>query len=326
MNYYKPANADLEISQMAMGSWALGGDSYWGASPDEKLAFSAVDAALDMGINLFDTAESYGGGGSDEFLGRAMAGRRGKFIISEKIYLDKLHEADMARSLELSLKLLKTDYVDILSPHFASREVPFEETFGAMEKMQKQGKVRYLGLSNFGVQSLRKVEEIGMIDKIVLHQLPYNLLLRAVEFGILQETQKHGIGIVCYSTLAQGLLTGRYQQTEQVPENLKVVGFFRSKEREQELFKAIRAITSYCRDNGLSMPATSIAWLLKQPGVASVLTGASTPMELQQNEKALEVDPNPRMVEELSALTERLKELMGSNADMWNGEEDSRIY
>jgi aryl-alcohol dehydrogenase-like predicted oxidoreductase len=207
MKYFELKKTKTKASALALGTWAFGGGDYWGNIKDDKASLDTIDKALEIGVNLFDTADSYSDGESDKVLGRAMAGRRDKFIVSTKIYLDKLNEKDIFSVCENSLARLQTDYIDILSPHFASRDVPFEETFGALLKLKKQGKVRGIGLSNFGVQSMEKVEQLGFIGEIEMHQLPYSLLWRAIEYGIQQKCVQNGIPIVCYSPLAQGLLS-----------------------------------------------------------------------------------------------------------------------
>ncbi|WP_082989508.1 aldo/keto reductase [Christensenella intestinihominis] len=335
MNYFKLRTTDTDVSVMALGCWVFGGGDYWGNNEDDAESLRTIDKALELGINFFDTADSYGDGHSDEVLGRAMKGRRGKFFVASKAYLDQLGEKNLTETVERGLKRMGTDYIDLFYPHFASREIPFEETFGTLLKLQKQGKIRAIGMSNFGVKSIRRVAELGLMDKIAIHQLPYSLLWRAIEFGIQQETAENGVGIICYSTLAQGLLSGNFAEADDVPSNLKVLRFFDSarveaghgeKGCEKETFRAIRDLKELCADAGVTMPAASLAWLFLQPDVQCVLTGPRCPQRLLENVEALETKVSPAFGEQLSAATDRLKICLGKNPDMWMSEKDSRFF
>ena len=184
---------------IALGCWAFGGGDYWANSENDGESLATIDRALDLGINFFDTADSYGGGHSDEVLGRAMKGRRDKFVIASKAYLDMLREKDLTETVERGLRRMGTDYIALFYPHFASREIPFEETFGTLLKLKRQGKIRAIGMSNFGVRSIRRVAALGLMDEIAIDQLPYSLLWRAIEYGIQQETVDSGVGIICRS-------------------------------------------------------------------------------------------------------------------------------
>lgn len=335
MEYRKLGNTDVDVSRVALGCWAFGGGDYWGGEKDDAMSLCTIDAALSAGINFFDTAESYADGESDKLLGRGMKGRRDRFVVSSKVYLDKLGEAALMKCCEESLVRLQTDYIDLFSPHFASREIPFEETFGALEKLKKQGKIRGMGISNFGVQSIAKLEEMGMLDEIELNQLPYSLLWRAIEYGILEKTMADGIGTIAYSTLAQGLLSGAYDDAAQVPDNFKVLRFFDRKRvnaghgeagAEQEVFRAIAGLKALCEQEGLDLASASIAWVMAQPGIQCVLTGPKTPEQLAENLKCLEVKLSPGIIEKMTAVTQPVKEKLGPNADAWASGDQGRIY
>lgn len=326
MKYIKVKHIEEKISVIALGCWKFGGGAYWGGHVDEKVSMKTVDTALDYGINYFDTAESYNDGAADLFLGRAMKGRRDKFIVSTKFYLDKLHKNDVLKTCEDSLKRLQTDYIDVLSPHFPSREVPFEETFEAFDLLRRHGKVRSVGLSNFGASALKKIEAIGRLDEITLNQLPYSILWRAIEYDIENKTNEYGIGIICYSTLAQGLLSGKYDSPEEFPENLKVLDFFESDSITKETFEVVKKFKALCRRENLEMAPTALAWLLTRTDVVSLLTGASVPDQLVKNIKCLDLELSQDIIQEISAISDGLKQAVGNNADMWNSPENNRIY
>ncbi len=325
MKYITLKNSGMKLSVVSLGTWAFGGGDYWANKKDDTQSFHTIDLALELGINLFDSAESYNNGESERLLGKAMQGRRSQFIVSTKVYLDKLGEKELIASCEESLKRMGTDYIDLFSPHFASKEIPFEETFGAMEKLKAQGKIRSIGISNFGIESIRKLEQLGIISQIELNQLPYSLLWRAIEFGIQQETAKHGMGILCYSTLAQGLLSGAYDSAAQAPDNLKVLRLFQPG-ADVLLFEALRELKALCNKENIELVPAALAWLFAQPAVASILTGATTPQLLRENLKCLDVELPPEIAKKMSLLTQPLKEKLGANADMWAAGADSRIY
>lgn len=335
MNYFKLKTTAENVSVIALGCWAFGGGDYWGNNEDDEESLATIDRALDLGINFFDTADSYGDGHSDEVLGRAMKGRRDKFVIASKAYLDMLREKDLTETVERGLRRMGTDYIDLFYPHFASREIPFEETFGTLLKLKRQGKIRAIGMSNFGVRSIRKVAAWGLMDEIAIHQLPYSLLWRAIEYGIQQETVDNGVGIICYSTLAQGLLSGKFDQAGDVPANFKVLRFFDSgraeaahgeKGCERETFEAIRSLKEICAGAGVPMPAAALAWLYHQPGVQCILTGPRCPRRLMENLEALETRLSSEMVEQMTTATDKLKTCLGKNPDMWMSEEESRFF
>lgn len=329
MRYVKLGKTGLEVSAIALGFWAFGGGDYWADSYSEQAALRTTDAALDAGVNFFDTAESYNDGQSDAVLGRVMKGRRQRFIVSTKIYLDKLREKDVIRVCEESLKRMDTDYIDLMSPHFASRDIPFEETFGALARLKEQGKIRALGLSNFGVESLERVDALGLTGQVAIHQLPYSLLWRAIEYGILQKTAAYGIGVICYSTLAQGLLGGQYNSAADVPDHLKVLRFFdknNGRGTQEAVFTAIARLKKLCAANGLELAPAALAWLFRQPGVTNILTGATDPGILHENLKCLEADLPGGLAREMSEVTEPVKEKLGDNPDMWMADADSRFF
>ncbi|MGI6154064.1 MAG: aldo/keto reductase [Christensenellaceae bacterium] len=335
MEYVQLSHTDMKISKIGIGCWAFGGGDYWGNHSDDKVSLKTIDRALDAGINFFDTAESYNDGQADILLGKGMQGRRSQFIVSSKAYLDKLRAKDLVRVVEESLVRLGTDYIDIFSPHYASKEIPFEETFGALEKLQTQGKVLHIGLCNFGTISIARMAELGLMKKIVLHQIPYSLLWRAVEYGIQPATTAQGVGLLCYSPLAQGLLSGIYDNVNDVPDNFKVLRLFDYKHVdaahkepgcESEMFEAIHELKALCNDAGVNLAAASISWLFRQSGVQGVLTGARSPKELNENLTSLDLDLPASFFNQMTAITDKVKERQDGNPDMWLSGMDSRIF
>jgi len=335
MKYVKLGKTNIDVSVIALGCWAFGGGGYWGNRENDEISLRTIDTALDAGINFFDTAEVYGDGHSDRVLGRAMKNRRDKFVVATKVYLDKMRKPDLIVSCEESLKRMETDYIDLFYPHFASKEVTFEETFEAFELLKVQGKIRGIGLSNFGVKALTRLDEAGMLSKIELHQLPYSLLWRTIEYGIAQQTSAYDIGIICYSTLAQGLLSGLYDKIEDVPDNLKSTRHYNAKHInaghgeegcEEDVFEAVRNLKRICKEAGIGLAPASLAWLYTRPGVRCILSGPENPAQLLENIAVLEINLPAEVAGKMTAATEKVKEKLGENSDMWFSGEQSRVF
>ena len=279
MKYRKLGKTDITVSAVAMGCWALAGDALWGPQDDSD-SIAAVHAALDLGVNLFDTAEGYGDGYSEMVLGKALAGRRREAVIATKVSPTHLSRDGIQKACERSLRRLNTDYIDLYQIHWASREVPIAETFAALEGLRSQGKVRAIGVCNFGVRDLSDFLAVGRCET---NQLPYSLLWRGIEFEIRQKCQDNEVGILCYSPLAQGLLTGKFASADDVPEGRARTRYF-SKDRplarhgedgfEEDTFAAIDQIRRICARIDVPMAEVALAWLLHQPGVTSVRAGA----------------------------------------------------
>ena len=193
MQYRRLGRSDLNVSAVSMGCWAIAGGSTWGPQ-DESEALGAIQGALDAGINFFDTAEGYGSGYSEELLGRALAGRRDEAVIATKVSRAHLKPETVKESCEASLRRLKTDVIDLYIVHWPSREVPMEETWRTMEDLQKEGKVRVLGVSNFATADLTELLEVGRPEA---DQLPYSLLWRAIEHEVVPVCVAHDISITC---------------------------------------------------------------------------------------------------------------------------------
>jgi myo-inositol catabolism protein IolS len=320
----------VKISAMGLGCWAFAGGSYWG-NQEEQDSINTIMAAMEAGINFFDTAEMYGDGKSEEVVGKALQNHRDKVVIATKAASASLSAEKLIEACEKSLKRLKTDYIDLYQIHWPNRAVPFEETAKALEQLLQQGKVRALGVCNFGAQD---IENIKKVANIITDQLPYSLLWRAIEDEIVPQCIKSDTGILCYSPLSQGLLTGKYKSPDEVPLGITGTRFYsheRSNARhgepglETETFDAISRIRKICKNTGESMGNITIAWLLQQKGVASVLVGARVPNQLRENIKAADIVLSVDILKELSAATDELKRKVGNNPDMWEGSPKSRF-
>eukprot|EP01121_Diplochlamys_sp_Union-15-3_P009725 TRINITY_DN265_c0_g1_i3.p1 TRINITY_DN265_c0_g1~~TRINITY_DN265_c0_g1_i3.p1 ORF type:complete len:222 (-),score=39.88 TRINITY_DN265_c0_g1_i3:72-737(-) len=211
--------------------------------------------------------------------------------------------------------------------HWPNRDVPVKETLNALEELRKQGKIKAIGVSNFGVLDTEDATSVGV--SIATNQLPYSLLTRSIEYEILDACKKHNIGVLAYSPLAQGLLTGRYMKLEDALQNPGLCrSRFFDKSRspkcrhnesgcEKELFEAINGISEVAKKVGAPMNHVAIAWAIQQPQVTSVIVGASKPDQIVDNVKASNLKLSKEVIESLNKITEPVKNCLGKNPDLW---------
>jgi aryl-alcohol dehydrogenase-like predicted oxidoreductase len=329
MRYTTLPGTDIRVSVIAMGSWALAGDMAWG-DQSELDSIDAARAALDAGINFFDTAPGYGDGLSEERLGKGLLGLRDKAVIATKIGPDAMRPESAVASVERSLGHLRTDYIDLLQIHWPHREIPIADTWGALERLREQGKARALGISNYGHRDL---EDMARVGKPTTNQLPYSLLARAIEHDIVPACQKHGVGVLCYSPLLWGLLAGTYESADEVPAGRARSRHFgphrkliRHTEQgcERETFEALAKLRGVAARLDVAMSELAIAWLLHQPAVTSVLTGIRRPAQAAANARAASIELDATALAELDVITKPVKTALGRNPDLWQSGENSR--
>ncbi|MCD6365177.1 MAG: aldo/keto reductase [Planctomycetes bacterium] len=323
MKYRKLGQTDMEVSVVCQGCWSIvTSDGTWGPNALED-SYAAIRASLDAGVNFFDTAEVYGAGESEEILAEGLGERRKDVIVASKAGGQHLDAAGLRAACEGSLRRLKTDYIDLYQIHWPSRTVAMEETLSAMLKLKEEGKIRAIGVSNFGPDDMAEATGICSIES---NQLPYNLLWRAIEFEIEPACAAAGASILCYSSLCQSLLTGKFATPDDVPAGRTRTRLF-SGEREgsrhgqggceRETFEAIAAIRSICESIGQSMTQTSLAWLIANKNVTSAIVGARNAAQAIDNAQAGDLELTPDVVEALSQATEKVKQIIGANADPW---------
>lgn len=322
MEYVKLGQTDIDVSVLALGCWPFAGGKVWGHQDDAE-SVATVHAALDAGINFFDTAEGYENGHSERVLGQGLKGRRSEAVIATKVSGSHLRPDDVLVACEQSLRNLQTDYIDLYQIHWPNWEIPLADTVGALQTLKAQGKIRAIGVSNFGVQDLSEMLTLGECQS---NQLPYSLLWRAIENEIQPLCLQHQVGLICYSPLMQGLLTGRYTSADEVPEGLARTRLY-SQDRPQaghgepgceaEVFAALAEIRAVAAEIDEPMAAVALAWVRQQAGVMSLLVGARKPEEVSWNLPALELRLRDEVVQQLRVATEPVKAYLGGNPDMW---------
>ncbi len=314
-------NTELQVSVLALGCWPFAGGTFWGEQDDND-SIATVHAALDAGINFFDTAEAYEKGTSERVLGRALVGKRDQAIIATKV-AGRLHQAGVIEACEESLRNLQTDYIDLYQIHWPNHEIPLAETVAALHQLRDQGKIRAIGVSNFAVQDFTAMVELSDCET---NQLPYSLLWRVIEDEIKPRCMQHGAGILCYSSLMQGLLTGRYANADEVPDYIARTRLYAGTRPmakhnepgcEAEVFAALANIQRIADELGQPMATVALAWVRQQPGVTAFLVGARKPEELAWNLPSLDLTLSDDLIAELARVTEPVKQKLAGNPDMW---------
>ncbi len=294
MKYRKIANTDLEVSAVALGSWVLGGEC-WGGEVDDARSVRVVREALDKGMNFIDTAPVYGDGHAEEVIGKALKGASRPAVIATKCGLERkgasirnnLSAAFIREEIGNSLRRLGVDAIDLYQCHWPDPDTPLEETFGEMKKLVAEGKIRYIGVSNFDRELLERAAEIA---PVVSDQMQYSLLDREVEEDLVPFCRKKGISLLAYGPLAGGLLTGKYKTRPSFPKG-DVRSFFYDYYREPLWSKAmelVRVLEEIASKHKVPVSQVAIGWVLSHAEVASCLVGCRTPEQLEQNVRAAE--------------------------------------
>jgi myo-inositol catabolism protein IolS len=331
MKFNTRPETDLSVSQLCFGCWGVASDFHWGDRIEDE-SVQAMLAAVDAGVNFFDTAPVYGDGASETLLGRVLADNnlRAKTVIASKVRPDRMKPEDIQTGCEESLKRLQTDYLDLYQTHWSNREIPLADTWTAMLKLQEQGKVRHIGVSNMGGADMAAVSPL---KTPVTNQLPYNLLWRMIEATILPQCVQDDIGVLVYSPLMHGMLADKYQKAADVPDGRARSRHFRTERElarhgepgcEAETFAALDGLRTIAAETNRSMADLALTWTIQQPGIISVIAGARNAEQLRENVRCLEHPLDQGIIDQMNSATEELKTALGPNPDMWDGGDNSR--
>ena len=271
--------SQVTVSEIGLGTWGMSG-AFWGAADDAE-SVRVIHRALDLGVTLIDTAEAYGKGHAEDVLGQALVGRRDKAVIATKAAPNHLDPEGLKTALAGSLERLKTDYVDVYFVHWPNPNFPIGPTMETLEGIRREGRIRAIGVSNFGPKEMDQARQHGAIDVL---QPPYNALWREVEAATLPYCRANNIGVIPYSGLAQGLLTGTLSRDTKFVEGdeRRTTVLFQpgTYERAIDAVEGLRAIaTRY----GKTVAQLAIQWLTSRPGVSSPLLGGRTVKEMEEN-------------------------------------------
>jgi aryl-alcohol dehydrogenase-like predicted oxidoreductase len=297
MRYRQLGSSDLQVSEISLGSWLTYGG---GVGGDDAQA--CVDKAFDVGINFIDTANVYAGGKAEEFLGGALANRpRDSYVLATKVFFQMpngdrgLSREQILKNIDLSLARLRTDYVDLYQCHRYDWDTPLEETMEALTQVVRDGKARYLGFSEWPVDKIDEAMQTAGVEKFVSSQPQYSMLWRGPERDVIPYCAEHGISQIVWSPLAQGVLTGKYKPGQAPPSDSRAAQssmnyFFDDDLREERLLEQVQELGSVAGDLGISTAQLALAWVLREPNVASAIVGASRPQQVEDNAAASGVD------------------------------------
>jgi len=272
MEHRRLGSSPVAVSEIGLGTWGMSG-AFWGAADDAE-SIRVIHRALELGVTLIDTAEAYGAGHSEEVLGQALAGRRERAVIATKAAPNHLDPEDMEAALEDSLRRLRTDHVEVYFIHWPNPKFPIGATMERLERLRAKGRIQAIGVSNFGPKEMDQARQHGTVDVL---QPPYNMLWREVEAATLPYCRQHNIGVIPYSGLAQGLLTGTLSRDTQFAEGdqRRTTVLFQPGTYERAL-DAVDGLRPIAAKYGKTVAQLSIQWLTSRPGVSSPLLGART--------------------------------------------------
>ena len=289
MRYRQLGSSDLQVSEISLGSWLT-----YGVGVANETARACLDRAFDLGVNLVDTANVYGRGAAETFLGEALAGReRSSYVLATKLYFamsstDRgLSAPQVRKQIDSSLRRLRTDYVDLYQCHRYDSETPLAETMQALTEVVRQGKARYIGFSEWNPDQIRAALEPPGVEPFVSSQPEYSILRRRIESEVIPLCEAEEISQIVWSPLAQGVLTGKYRSPDDVPDDSRAaseeMGWSMGRFLRGDVLAAVQRLRPIADGLGVTMAQLALAWVLRQPNVASAIVGASRPEQVDQN-------------------------------------------
>ena len=289
MNFRKLGSSDIEVSEVSLGSWL----TYSGGVSGEQ-ARACVEAAFDAGINFIDTANIYGRGASETLLGEALAGHdRSSYVLATKVYFPMsdtdrgLSAAQIHKQVDASLERLGTDYVDLYQCHRYDEQTPLQETMDALTEVVRAGKARHIGFSEWPVERIDESLALSDVERWVSSQPQYSMLWRAPEAEVIPLCTREHVSQIVWSPLGQGVLTGKYLPGEPPPHDSRAaseeMSTFIDRLVEPRVLEAVQRLRPVADDAGLTMAQLALAWVLREPNVASAIVGASRPEQVHAN-------------------------------------------
>ncbi|MBM7691775.1 voltage-dependent potassium channel beta subunit [Peribacillus deserti] len=313
MKYRRLGRTGLKVSEISLGSWLT-----YGNSTERNTAVSTIDAAYDLGINSFDTANVYARGEAEKIVGEALRKYpRESYILATKVFgqmgegpNDKgLSRKHVFEQLHASLNRLGLDYVDIYYCHRFDPETPVDETLRTIDDMVRQGKVLYVGVSEWTAQQIQSAlgtADKYLLDRLVVNQPNYSMFQRYIEKEIIPLGEQNGISQIVFSPLAQGVLTGKYKRGAELPEGSRAAdaksNMFMDKLLQDDVLLKVEQLEKISRELEISISQLALAWILRQPNVASALIGASKPEQVKENVKAVDVSLSSDVIEKIETI------------------------
>lgn len=292
MKYRKLGDSDLEVSEISLGSWLT-----YGVGVEAETARACLDEAFAQGINFIDTANIYGRGAAETFLGQALQDRpRDSYVLATKLYFPMtatdrgLSRQQVEKQLDDSLRRLRTDYVDLYQCHRYDWDTPLEETMEALTRAVESGKARYVGFSEWPAERIRAALDLTGVIKFVSSQPQYSLLWREPEDEVIPLCAANGISQIVWSPLGQGVLSGKYNPDRPAPQDSRgasqEMGGFMDRLMHPAVLRAVQRVKPIAEEAGLTLPQFALGWVLREPNVASAIIGASRPEQVRENAAA----------------------------------------
>jgi aryl-alcohol dehydrogenase-like predicted oxidoreductase len=305
MRYRQLGSSDLHVSEISLGSWM----TYGGAIPREQ-AEACVAKAFEVGINFIDTANVYSGGGAEEFLGEVLAGRpRDSYVLATKLYFPMtdtdrgLSREQVFKQIDASLARLRTDHVDLYQCHRYDWETPLDETMEALTEVVRQGKARYLGFSEWPVEKIEEALDLPGVEKFVSSQPQYSMIWRGPELDVIPFCAEHGISQIVWSPLGQGVLTGKYAPGQPPPSDSRMsserMSYFMDRFRDDTLLRNVQELRPIADELGITMAQLALAWVLREPNVASAIIGATRAEQVADNAAASGIELHEETLERI---------------------------
>jgi aryl-alcohol dehydrogenase-like predicted oxidoreductase len=292
VKYRKLGSSDLEVSEISLGSWLT-----YGVGVDADKARACLDEAFEQGINFIDTANVYGRGAAESFLGDALKDRsRDSYILATKLFFPMsetdrgLSAAQVEKQLDASLERLRTDHVDLYQCHRYDADTPLEETMRALTRAVESGKTRYIGFSEWPADKIKTAIDLAGVARFVSSQPQYSLVWRDPEHEVIPLCAANGISQIVWSPLGQGVLSGKYDPDSPPPRDSRAasqeMGGFMDRLMQSDLLRAVQQLKPIAGEAGLTLPQFALAWVLREPNVASAIIGASRPEQIRENAAA----------------------------------------
>ncbi len=317
MKYRKLGASDLSVSEISLGSWLT-----YGVGVERDKAVACVNKAFDLGINFIDTSNVYGRGKAETFLGEVLAGRpRDSYVMATKVFFpmsdtDKgLSRAQILKQIDASLARLRTDHVDLYQCHRYDAKTPLEETMQALSDVVKSGKARYIGFSEWSPQQIAAAFALPGVERFVSSQPQYSLLWRRPEREVIPLCAKNGVSQIVWSPLAQGILSGKYLPGAKIAADTRAgsesMGNFIQSWLQPPVLDAVQKLKPLAKDAGCSLSQFALAWVLREPNVASAIVGASMPEQLEENAGASGLTIDPALFQKAEAIVAGVERAAG---------------
>ena len=306
MRYRQLGSSDLQVSEISLGSWLT-----YGGGVERERAEACVTKAFDVGINFIDTANVYAGGKAEELLGEVLAGRaRDSYVLATKLF-GRMSDTDQGLSreqvhkqIDASLARLRTDYVDLYQCHRYDWDTPLEETMEALTEVVRAGKARWLGFSEWPAEKIEEAVQLPGVEKFVSSQPQYSMLWRGPERDVIPASAANGISQIVWSPLAQGVLTGKYRPGEPAPAGSRMtsdsMGMWMDR-FDDRVLEAVQRLRPIADGLGVSMAQLALAWVLREPNVASAIVGASRPEQVDDNAAASGIELDDAVLAQIDA-------------------------